>query len=264
MHRLIDTHAHLDEHAFAHDLNDVLRRAQEAAVERILTIGITAATSLAAVRLAEQHPKVLAVVGIQPNYAADATDDDWDTIIQLASHPRVVAVGETGLDRYWNHCPLGTQIEWFQRHLQLSRSIDKPFVVHCREAERDVVACLREAAGEAALRGVMHSFSGDLETARECVELGMYVSFAGMLTYKKNDHLREVAKSVPLDRLLVETDAPYLAPVPMRGKRNEPAWVRFTCECLADIFDKPVDELAEITTRNAIELFGDSLETPHI
>ncbi len=258
---LIDTHAHLDEHAFSHDLNEVLGRAKEAGVERILTIGITAATSRAAVGIADGHHEVLAVVGIQPNYAADATEDDWETIVELASHPRVVAIGETGLDRYWDHCPLETQVAWFHRHLELSRSLNKPFVVHCREAETDVVDCLREAAKEGPLHGVMHSFSGNLSTAEASVELGLYISFAGMLTYNKNADLRAVAASIPLDRLLVETDAPYLAPVPMRGKRNEPAHVRHTCECLAGLFGKTIDEMAAITTQNAIRLFGRQLDT---
>jgi TatD DNase family protein len=253
---LVDTHAHLDEHAFAHDLSEVLERAGAAGVTRILTIGITAATSRSAVRIAEQHSQVHAVVGIQPNYAADATDDDWETIVELASHSKVVAIGETGLDRYWDHCPLETQAEWFHRHIDLARQLGKPFVVHCREAEADVVACLRDAATRGALSGVMHSFSGDLATAQACVELGLHISFAGMLTYKKNDDLRAVAAAVPLDRLLIETDAPYLAPVPMRGKRNEPAHVKFTCECLASLRGKSLEEMSAITTENSNRLFG--------
>ncbi len=229
-------------------------------MQRILTIGITANTSRAAVNLAEQHPEMLAVVGIQPNYAVDATDDDWETIVELSSHPRVVGIGETGLDRYWDHCPLEMQSEWFLRHIELARQVKKPFVVHCREAEADIVAVLRVAAMQGELRGVMHSFSGDLATANACVELGMHISFAGMLTYKKNDDLRSVAKAIPLDRLLVETDAPYLAPVPMRGKRNEPAHVRYTCECLAGLKGKSLDEMATITTDNASRLFGLSFD----
>jgi TatD DNase family protein len=257
---LVDTHAHLDEHAFAHDLREVIERAKAAGVVRVVTIGITAATSRAAVSLAERHADVLAVVGIQPNYAADATDDDWETIVELSSHPRVVGVGETGLDRYWDHCPLETQVEWFHRHIDLARQVQKPFVVHCREAEADVVSVLTEAARQGELRGVMHSFSGDPATANACVELGMHISFAGMLTYKKNDELRSVAAAMPLDRLLVETDAPYLAPVPMRGKRNEPAHVRYTCECLAGLHGKSLNEMAAITSANAANLFGLTLE----
>jgi TatD DNase family protein len=252
---LIDTHAHLDEQAFEQDLNDVLARAQEAGVRRILTIGITAETSRRAVELAESHEMLRAVVGVQPNYVSQAQPDDWESIEELALHPRVVGIGETGLDRYWDYSPLELQQEWFDRHLELSRRIDKPFVVHCREAEADVVAQLRRAAQDGPLRGVMHSFCGSREIAEACLELGLYISFAGMLTYKKNADLRATAAVVPLDRLLVETDAPYLAPVPHRGKRNEPAHVVHTAACLAEQHGLTLEELAARTTQNATALF---------
>ncbi len=253
---LIDTHAHLDESAFEHDVESIVAAARAAGVVRILTIGTTRASSERAVALAERFPEVLAVVGIQPNYVAEAQHGDWERIEELAGHPRVVGIGETGLDRYWDHAPFDLQVEYFDRHLALSRRVKKAFVVHCREAESDVVAQLRRAAETAPLRGVMHSFCGDAETAAECLDLGLHISFAGMLTFKKNDALRATAQTVPADRLLVETDSPYLAPMPHRGKRNEPAYVRFTAECLASLHGVSLETLAALTTANACRLFG--------
>lgn len=253
---LIDTHCHLDAEAFRSDIDDVLQRALDNGVQQVLTIGITVATSEAAVVLANRYIQVSAVVGIQPNYAQEAVAGDWERIVELAAHPRVVAIGETGLDKYWDFAPLDIQQDYFRRHLQLSRQIGKPFVVHCREAEPDVLTMLREDFRNGPLNGVMHSFCGDEQMAAECVEMGMHISFAGMVTFRKNDGLRNVAASVPLDRLLVETDSPYLAPHPNRGKRNEPAWVRHTAECLAAAHQITESELALATTANAIRLFA--------
>ena len=176
--------------------------------------------------------------------------------MSLIDHPKVVGVGETGLDKYWDHAPLDLQREYFHRHIRLSRERKLPFVVHCREAESDVLDVLRTEAEHGSLHGVMHSFCGDAETAAECVELGMHVSFSGMTTFRKNEKLRAVASTVPLDRILVETDAPYLAPHPNRSKRNEPAWVRLTAECLAQVYGISDQEFANTTTRNAEILFG--------
>ncbi len=254
--RLIDTHCHLDEDAFSHDRADVVAAAVDRGVTRMLTIGTTAESSRAAVEIAEQFPAVFAVVGIQPNYTAEAKPDDWPVIEKLANHPRVVAVGETGLDRYWDYAPIEIQQDYFDRHLELSRRLGKPFVVHCREAEADVVAQLKAHATDGLLAGVMHSFCGDQATAEACLEIGMHISFAGMVTYKKSDELRAVAAMVPSDRILVETDAPYLAPVPNRGKRNEPGWVRHTAECLADVRGVTPEEFASQTTENAVRLFA--------
>ena len=253
---LIDTHCHLDEDAFAFDRDEVVARAVQAGVEAIITIGTTAASSRTAVAIAEQFDGVFAAVGIHPNYASAAQPGDWEAIQDLAMHPWVAAIGETGLDRYWDHTHLETQQEWFARHIDLSRRTGKPFVVHCREAEADVLAELRRAAASGPLKGVMHSFSGSEATAEECLELGLYLSFAGIVTYKKSEDLRQIAARVPADRILVETDAPYLAPVPNRGKRNEPAWVRHTAETLAQVRGISLEELAAQTTSNAEQLFG--------
>jgi len=255
---LIDTHAHLFDDRLRSELPAVLKRAEVAGVERVVCIGIDRESSVESVRLANTFPFVVAAVGIQPNHVAEAKPGDWEEIVRLAeTEPRVVAVGETGLDRYWDRAPFPQQEEFFARHIALARRLNKPFVIHCREAEVDVVKVLRaefEVGGP--IRAVMHSFSGDLATARACLEMGLYISFAGMLTYKTADELRAVAKEVPLDRLLVETDCPYLSPVPHRGKRNEPAFVAHTAACLADVKSVSPAVIGEHTTRNARSLFG--------
>jgi TatD DNase family protein len=255
---LIDTHAHLDDERFATDLPAVLERAAAAGVVNTLTVGIDLATSRAAVGLAARCPQLKAVVGIQPNHVAEAQPGDFDEIARLAeTAANVVGIGESGLDRYWDRAPFPLQEEYFTRHLELARRLDKPVVIHCREAELDVMRLLREQFhAHGPIRGVMHSFTGEIAVALACVEMGLHISFAGMVTYKNADDLRKVAATIPLDRLLVETDSPYLAPVPVRGKRNEPAYVRHTAECVAKVLGLSVDEVCEATTRNARALFG--------
>src|SRR5260370_55219 len=183
---LIDTHAHLDEEAFDADRAATVARAEASGIVRIVTIGTTAQTSRRSVEIAREFRAVYAAVGVQPNYAAQARAGDWEAIESLATEAKVVAIGETGLDRYWDYAPFEIQVDYFQRHIALAQKLDKPFVVHCREAEADVVSQLRQAAGCGPLRGVMHSFTGSLETAQACLDLGLYISFAGMLTFKKS------------------------------------------------------------------------------
>lgn len=251
----IDTHAHLDDARFS-DLPEVLRRAAEAGVASILTIGIDAATSRAAVRLAEMHESLFAVVGIQPNHVAEAAEGDFEEIEALAVHPKVVAIGETGLDKYWDRAPFQLQQEYFGKHVDLARRLGKPIVVHGRSAEPECVQLLHESFAEhGPVSGVMHSYTGDTRTALASLELGLHVSFAGMLTYKTAEVLRETASAIPLNRVLVETDAPYLAPTPHRGKRNEPAFVVETGAVLAACLKIDVATLAEATTANARRLF---------
>jgi len=252
---LIDTHAHLDQKELAADRPALLERARAAGVEAILSIGVNAATSLAAQQLAEQTSEVFAVVGIQPNYTAEVQAGDWERIVELAGRAKVVALGETGLDRYWKDAPFDVQQDYFDRHLRLSQQLDLPFVVHMRECEADVLEMLREARRRGALRGVMHSFTGTVEGAAECVALGLHISFAGMVTYKKSDALRAVAASVPADRILVETDSPYLSPEPLRGKRNEPANVVHTATRLAEVRGESLPAFFAQTTANARALF---------
>jgi TatD DNase family protein len=254
---LIDTHAHLDDPRFQEDLPAVLDRAAAAGVRRVITIATTAPTSALAVELAARHETVFATVGIQPNHVAEATATAWDEVVRLVTAARVVGVGETGLDRYWDHTPFAQQEDYFARHLELARTHRRAVVIHCREAEADVVRMLRaDFDRHGPVLGVMHSFTGDGATAQACLGMGLYLSFAGMLTYKNAQALRDVAASIPLERLLVETDSPYLAPMPVRGQRNEPAHVVHTAACLARLKGVEIGVLAEATTRNARALFG--------
>jgi TatD DNase family protein len=254
---IIDTHAHLDDERFAGDLPEVLQRAADAGVLRIVAVATTAASSAACVDLAVRHAMLAATVGIQPNHVAEAALADWDAVVALAPLREVVALGETGLDRYWDTTPFAQQEDYFARHLALARQLGRGVVIHCREAEADVVRLLRtDFDRHGSVRGVMHSFTGSLPTAQACLEMGLYISFAGMLTYKNSQPLRDVAAQIPPDRVLVETDCPYLAPVPKRGQRNEPAFVLHTATCLAGLLGLSVDALAEQTTRNARMLFG--------
>jgi TatD DNase family protein len=254
---LIDTHAHLDDEQFAGDRLAAIERARAAGVTTVITIATTAASSAVNLALAKEHTSLFATAGIHPNNAAGATPEAWDAVVPLALEQRVVGIGETGLDRHWNDTPFPLQEEFFARHLELGRRTRKPVIVHCREAEADVLRMLREAFDRhGPVRGVMHSFTGGPDLAEACREMGLYLSFAGMLTYKNAAALRQTAARQPLDRLLVETDSPYLAPVPVRGKRNEPANVVHTAVCLADLLDVPMETLAERTTANARLLFG--------
>jgi TatD DNase family protein len=252
----IDTHSHLNDERFADRIDEVLVEAAAAGVARTLVIGIDVAGSRRAVDLAERHDALLAVVGIQPNCLDEVKPDDFAAIADLARHPRVAALGETGMDRYWDRAPIPLQREYFFRHLALADELDLPFVVHCRQAEADVLEVLAEhAAAGRSLRGVMHSYSGDLATAETCLKLGLHVSFAGMVTFKNAAPLREVAKAIPADRILVETDSPYLTPEPHRGKENRPARVALVGERLAKERGVTAAEFAAQTTANANALF---------
>ena len=252
---LIDTHSHLDSDDFDADRAEVISRAMAAGVERMIAIAVTAESSAAVVRLAAENDSVYAAVGIHPNYTAEAKPEDWNRIVALVDQPRVVALGETGLDRFRDHSPFALQQEYFARHIALSQERGLPFIVHMRQSEADVLEMLREASRRGPLSGVMHSFTGDEAKARECLALGMYISFAGMVTYKKSDALRTVAATIPADRILVETDSPYLAPEPFRGKRNEPANVVHTAACLAAARGESAEDFANQTTANARLLF---------
>ncbi|MCA9100771.1 MAG: TatD family hydrolase [Planctomycetales bacterium] len=255
-----DTHAHLDQGEFDEDRDDVIARAQAAGVTNIVAVGVTATSSRACVDLASRYEGVYAAVGIQPNYTGEVAVDDWDAIVALAragdaAERGIVAIGETGLDRYWDHAPWDVQQDYFDRHVRLSQETGLPFIVHLRDCEADILAMLRDARCRGPLVGIMHSYTGTAAGAAESVELGLYVSFAGMVTFKKSDELRRVAATIPDDRILIETDAPYLAPHPRRGRRNEPALVEHTAECLAELRGMTLEDFAAQTTRNAKRLF---------
>lgn len=255
--RLFDTHIHLADEQFAGTLASVLDRSRAAGVDRWLSVGTTIATSRACLALAQREPGVYAAVGIHPNHVAEAADSDWGDVERLAAEPSVVAIGETGLDRHWDYAPFALQQDYFARHIELSRRTGKPFIVHMRDCQADMLAMLRDARRVAPLRGIMHSFAGTVEALRECVELGLHISFSGMVTYKKSDDLRAIAAETPSDRLLTETDAPYLSPHPMRSQRpNAPALMTHTAVALAQARGIGLAELARLTTSNALRLFG--------
>jgi len=254
-----DTHAHLDDEQFDADRDEVIACAAAAGVGAILCPATTADSSEKVLRLAERYPSVHAAVGIQPNYCGEAAAGDWDRVAAMSGQPKVVALGETGLDRHWDFTPLAVQEDYFDRHLALAARLDLPVIVHCREAEADVLRMLGEAASRGPLRGVVHAFSGDRAFAEECLALGLFISFAGAVTYrnKKFIALREAAASIPDGRFLVETDSPYLVPHPLRGKqkRNEPAQLVHTAACLAELRGTTVEATAAQTTANAQQLF---------
>lgn len=255
MAELFDTHAHLDNDDFSGILPEVLERAARADVRTILTIGTTLESSRRAVDLASRHDPLYAAVGIHPNYCAESAAGDWQAVVELVAAPRVVAIGETGLDRYWDIVKFDVQQDYFDRHLQLAQQRDLPIVIHMRNCESDVLEMLRKAVRRGPVRGIMHSFTASEATAVECLELGLHISFAGMVTYKKSDELRRITRLVPDDRILIETDSPYLSPHPHRGRRpNEPALVVHTAACVAEARGTTLEQLARLTTRNARRL----------
>jgi TatD DNase family protein len=253
---LVDTHAHLQDPALAVDWDGLLARAETAGVRQVIAIGTTVADSVEAVVLAQRSQAVFAAVGIQPNHAAEAQPGDLDRIAELATLPRVVAIGETGLDRYWHYTPFAVQQTWFDDHLALAQTHGLPVVIHCRDCERDIIDQLTQLGRP--VSGVLHSFTGTWDDAEAFLALGLHISFAGMVTFsnRKLDPLREVAARVPLDRLLVETDSPYLSPHPFRGQTNEPARVALTAQRIAELRGSTLPELATATSANARRLFG--------
>jgi TatD DNase family protein len=254
---LIDSHAHIQGKEFAHDLSAVIERAEQSGLEKIVVVGGTGdlSSNRAAVELAATSPMLYATVGMHPHDAKVVLEEDLLVLEDLARQPKVAAVGETGLDFYYEHSPREIQRKMFLRFIQMAQGARLPLVIHNRQADREVADLLR-TEGKGGIRGVIHCFTSDYDAAREFLDLGLYISFSGILTFKNAAPLREVARKLPLDRLLVETDCPYLAPVPHRGKRNEPAFVRVVAETLAAVREEAPEEVARATTRNARELFG--------
>ncbi len=253
---IIDTHAHLASPRLAEDFPSVLERAAEAGVVQIVAIATTAEDSEQVLQIAQEHPHIFAAVGIHPNDSGEASPGDWEAVERMATSSRVVALGETGLDRYWNKVPFDVQQDYFDRHLALGESLGLPVVIHSRDCQRDVFDQLARRGHP--IRGVQHSFTGTWDEAQALLDLGLHLSFAGMLTFanKALDPLRDVAARVPSDRILVETDAPYLSPHPFRGQRNEPSRAALTAVTLAQVRGVSVATIAEATTRNARALFG--------
>ncbi len=250
---LVDTHCHLDREHFDADREAVVERARAAGVQRILVPGIDLAASRRAVALAEQYPEVHAAVGIHPNSTAGFSAETLAELRDLAQHPKVDAVGEIGIDSYWQTIPLEIQERAFRAQLELAAALERPVIIHEREAHGEVMAVLREQAPPAGV--VLHAFSGDWAMAEEALAAGYYLGVDGPLTYKKNEALRAIFARAPEQRILIETDAPYLTPQAQRGKRNESAYVRYVADRLAAVRGVPLEALASALTANAARLF---------
>jgi TatD DNase family protein len=260
---LIDTHCHLADPRLSGDLDAVIERARDSGVISLIAIGAIGSveTDGLTVEIAERHRDIFAVVGVHPHDAKDCDTARLDQLRKLAESSRVVAIGETGLDFHYMHSAPQAQERALRAQLELARQCGLPVVIHCRKAESRIVEIVREV-GMPPKGGVIHCFSADLKAAEEFLELGFYLSFSGILTFKKADELRAAARVVPAKRVLVETDAPYLAPEPVRSRRNEPAYVRYTLEKLAEIRGDAVEDLAAAIVRNASALFGVALDAP--
>jgi TatD DNase family protein len=252
---LIDTHTHLDDARYQDDRDAVIARAREAGVEAFVTIGCDLATSQAAVQLADRHPFVYASIGVHPHEVKHIGDGWYDEFRRLAHHEKVVAYGEIGLDYHYNHSSPKEQRERFREQIQLARELALPVIIHTREAQEDTISILKEE-NASDIGGVFHCFSGDAWLAKDALELGFHLSFSGILTFQNAAMLREIATTVPLDRLLIETDCPYLTPAPHRGKRNEPAYVAQVAMQLAALHPGlSLEDIGRHTTENAKRLF---------
>jgi TatD DNase family protein len=252
---LTDTHTHLNAKQFNEDREEVIQRALDAGVTRIVNIGFNRETIPSSVALAESYDFIYSAVGWHPQDAVTMEPGDLEWIEELCKHPKVVAIGEIGLDYYWDTSPKDVQHRVFREQIRLARKLGMPIVIHNREAHQDILAILKEEKA-AEVGGIMHCFSGSWETAKQCLDMNFYISFGGPVTFKNAKQPKEVLAQVPIDRLLIETDAPYLTPHPHRGKRNETAYVRLVAEAAAEIKGVSLEELAEITTQNAIRLLG--------
>jgi TatD DNase family protein len=252
---LFDTHAHLNAEQFEEDAEQVIERAKEAGVSHIVVVGFDGVTIPKAIELAEAYDFIYAAVGWHPVDAIDMTDEHLQWLEELAAHPKVVALGEMGLDYYWDKSPKEVQHEVFRKQIRLAKKVKLPIIIHNREATQDIVNILREE-GASEVGGIMHCFSGSVETAKQCIEMNFLISLGGPVTFKNAKKPKEVAAEIPMEKLLIETDCPYLAPHPYRGKRNEPSYVSLVAEEIARIKELSYEEVAKVTAENAKRLFG--------
>lgn len=252
---LIDSHCHLDFPDFSEDLDQVLARAKEAGIARQVTICTHVTRFPNVLALAEAHDSLWCTVGIHPHEAGREPPVEAEELVAMADHDKVIGFGETGLDYFYEHSPREDQKTRFRAHIKAARTAGLPLVVHTRDAESDTVDILCEEMGKGTFTGVIHCFSGSSDLARACLDLGFYISLSGIVTFKKAEELRETVRQLPPDRVLVETDAPYLAPVPRRGKRCEPAFTTHTAEVVAQCLEMPFPEFAAQSTRNFYQLF---------
>ncbi|NLP53008.1 TatD family hydrolase [Bacillus sp. RO1] len=252
---LFDTHVHLNADQYEEDLQEVIDRAQAEKVTNMVVVGFDRKTITRAMELVEKYDFLYAAVGWHPVDAIDMTEEDLAWIEDLASHEKVVAIGEMGLDYHWDKSPKEVQKEVFRKQIQLAKKVKLPIVIHNRDATADVVQILKEEDAKE-VGGIMHCFTGSLEVAKECMEMNFYISFGGPVTFKNAKKPKEVVKEIPMEKLLIETDCPYLTPHPYRGKRNEPGYVRLVAEQIAELKELRIEEVAEKTTANAKKLFG--------
>jgi TatD DNase family protein len=252
---LFDTHVHLNDDQFSEDVEDVIARAKAAGVDYMLVVGFDRKTIERALELIEQYDFLYASVGWHPVDAIDMTDEDLVWLEQVAAHPKVVALGEMGLDYHWDKSPQDIQKEVFRKQITLAKKLKLPIIIHNRDATQDIINILKEESA-AEIGGIMHCYSGSVEVAKECLDLNFYISLGGPVTFKNAKRPKEVAMETPLDRLLIETDCPYLAPHPYRGKRNEPAFVKLIAEQIAELRGISFDEVSQATTANAKRVFG--------
>ncbi|QQZ09484.1 TatD family hydrolase [Heyndrickxia vini] len=252
---LFDTHVHLNDSQYADDLEVVIQNAKEAGISNMVVVGFDRPTITKAMELVERYEFLYASVGWHPVDAIDMTEQDLAWIEQLAKHPKVVALGEMGLDYHWDKSPKDIQKDVFRKQIRLAKKVKMPIIIHNREATQDIVDILKEEGAEE-VGGIMHCFSGSTEVAKECINMNFFISLGGPVTFKNAKKPKEVASEIPLSHLLIETDCPYLAPHPYRGKRNEPAYVKLVAEQIAEIKGITLEEVAEQTNRNAKKLFG--------
>ena len=250
---LVDSHCHLNYPEFKNDLDAVIKRADEQGVKTLLTINTKLSEAREIQQITDRYPNVFCTVGAHPHDAVEHTYDGvYEDLVKLAKHPKVVGIGETGLDYYYENSPRTEQINSFKTHIKASIALELPLVIHTRDADEDTLETIKEFPGA---KGVFHCFSGSKELAKSALDLGFYISFSGILTFKKAEDLREVARFVPMDRILVETDSPFLTPIPHRGERNEPAYTRITAMKLAEVKALSLENIAHQTTRNFFKLF---------
>jgi TatD DNase family protein len=253
---LVDSHCHLDFPDFTSELDAVVERARAAGIARIITISTRVKKIAQVLAIAEKFPKVFCSVGTHPHNAQDELDIDAKVLIALSGHPKIVAIGEAGLDYHYNNSPRDVQLKSFRQHIHASRETKLPLVIHSRDCDADMARVLQEEMGKGSFPAVLHCFTGSRDLAFRAIELGLHISFTGIITFRRSDELRAIAKDLPGDRILVETDAPYLAPLPFRRKRNEPAYVVETARVLAATRGVALETIAEQTTENFFRLFA--------
>lgn len=257
---MVDTHAHLDMNPFRQDRTEVISQARDSGVSTIITVGLNLKSSQQAVNLAEKHTEVLATAGFHPHEASQVSEADIATLAKIADHPRVVAIGETGLDFHRNYAPREAQLQVLKWQLEVAAKMELPVIIHCREAEPDLLTVLRDWASSHQAPpgkpiGVIHCFNSDADTARQYLDMGFFISLGAYIGYPASTGMYDTIRSIPQDRLVVETDCPYLPPQSHRGQRNEPAYLPFTIRTLAEIREVPPETVARETTRNAHRLF---------